>query len=476
MKKIIRNAIFIIIFIMCVCGVSYVLQDKSSVNKNKEFFKEKNQFDVLFFGSSHMELFVSPMDLWRDYGFTSYNFGCPEQGLPVTYWVIKNAIDYNKPKMIVVDMHMFNLQGNYSNNEYLHYGLDSFPLTKTKLEAIKEMTNSKEEFLEMIFKIGKYHGNWKNLSESSFRDLDYYMMGNMSYGYYHTMKVTPFEQYPLIDDIAEINEESYIYTKKIIDLCKNEGIELLFVSTPFLCDSNLQMNIHAAEKIAAENDIPYINFVDMNSVIDMQIDMYDMGHVNQSGMHKVTDYIGSYITKNYDVVSHSDDVHYSRWNGLYDNYKQLKYESILREDDLDVTLETLHDENITTYVFIGKNVNLDLNDAEIVLIQNVFRDNIVADKNSSEKFQEQFPLLKLETSIYSQGYLVYNEDGLTEIAGDEAKDAFNAIVLEHEISDDMLAIAVFDKDTHMLKLLRAYTDDKKESDDLFVDIDRIYLR
>lgn len=468
---------------MCVCGVSYVLQDKSSVNKNKEFFKEKNQFDVLFFGSSHMELFVSPMDLWRDYGITSYNFGSPEQGLPVTYWVMKNAIAYNKPKVIVVDMHMFNLEGKYSGDEYLHFGLDSFPLTNTKMEAIKEMTKSKEEFIEMIFKLGKYHGNWKNISEAFFKNLDYYMMGSMSYGYYRTMNVVPFEQHPLINGVADVSSdsESYIYTKKIIELCKEEGIELLFVSTPFVCDSNLQMNIHAAEKIAEKNNIPYINFVDMNSVIDMRVDMYDEGHVNQSGMHKVTKYIGSYIKDNFNIQGHRKDELYMGWNQKYNEYKCLKYESIWYQDDLYTTLMMLHDEDITSYVYINQHTNTNIVDDEVLenLLQNIGRNNICYNDTEISKSSEMKTLKKVSSDY--DNFMVKNcisksmiDEYVDFDAYEEVRQYIGEYITEEE---NCIYIIVVDTEEDEVKLIkRAYLDgDKYNIDTLQSNISEKYL-
>lgn len=374
-KRIIEAFAFLILLLLSSVYASNRLQDKNCIYKNKDFFAEKNQFDVLFFGSSHMELFVSPMELWKKYGITSYNFGAPEEGLPVTYWVMANAFDINKPKVAVVDMHMFNLKGNYSSDEHVHYALDAFPISKTKIDAINDLSLDFDNKMELFFPIGKYHGRWKSLNKASYENIENYSKGSMSYGYWHTMNITPFEQYPLINKVADISEDSedVLYLKKIIQLCEDEDVELLLVSNPYWCNEDKQSYIHKAEKIAGEYSVPYINFVDMNSVINMQIDMYDEGHVNQSGMHKITDYLGNYLCSCYDFENHDSDELYIEWNKDYEDYKQLKYESIsVMAQSLDVLFECLNDDDINSYIYLGPNANMGIDDNKIgLLLENI---------------------------------------------------------------------------------------------------------
>ena len=108
-KNVIINILFVILLVLAICGTSFVLEDKSIINKNKDFFNQDEDFDVLFFGSSHSELFFNPMILWKQYGIVSYNFGNPEEGIPVSYWLMKNAIEIHKPKIIVFDNFIYEI-------------------------------------------------------------------------------------------------------------------------------------------------------------------------------------------------------------------------------------------------------------------------------------------------------------------------------------------------------------------------------
>ena len=77
MKKIIRSVISLILFaVLLVCSTSAVsdlLRDRVNTSKYDRFYSEKEDFDVLFFGSSRVLDGVAPMQLWKDYGIRSYN-------------------------------------------------------------------------------------------------------------------------------------------------------------------------------------------------------------------------------------------------------------------------------------------------------------------------------------------------------------------------------------------------------------------
>ena len=61
------------------------------------------KYAVLFFGTSHVNNAVFPMELWKDYGITAYNFGGHANAIATSYWVMKNALDYTHPKLVVFD-------------------------------------------------------------------------------------------------------------------------------------------------------------------------------------------------------------------------------------------------------------------------------------------------------------------------------------------------------------------------------------
>ena len=493
LKKIIRIVAFIVILVLAVQVAAYVLKDKSSFNKNKDFFAQKEDFDVLFFGSSHTEIFVNPMDLWKEYGIVSYNLGCPEESVPITYWSMRNAITVHTPKVIVYDVSMFNLAALYTDEEHLHYALDSYPLSQLKIDAVNELLNDRDEKLEMFFILGNYHNRWKELKESAFKPKETFVKGNLSYGFWHTMDVKPLVQHELTQNVADIgaNHKDLVYLQKIVDMCNENDIELLLVANPFMCQEKRQADIHAVEKFAKDNGVPFINFIDMNSVADLKIDCYDDEHVNQSGLHKVTCYLGSYLKGMYNLDDHRDEEAYANWHDDYDSYKQLKLETLWwMVDDLDITLEMLHDTDYKSYIFVGKNASVNIDeDMFKTLIQNVGRKNITVGDGNNLKSQELFPLELIDDSLHNENYLaICKPDGshdfdISEVIGDEALTTINetnkigVFIKEYggEISSNDIVIVVVENDSNEVKLVRQYDSSGESHEDLYSDVEKVYF-
>jgi len=109
MGKIIRVVTFLIILFLCFQVVNNITKRKDSYVKTADFFSQEENFDVLFFGSSHMTNGIFPMELWKNYGIISYNLGNHSEKIKVTYNNILLALEYTNPKLIVLDTHRLTL-------------------------------------------------------------------------------------------------------------------------------------------------------------------------------------------------------------------------------------------------------------------------------------------------------------------------------------------------------------------------------
>lgn len=480
-EKIIKIIVINILFVICLAAsvwlASYVLEDKSSIKKNHDFFNQKEDFDVLFFGSSHSELFVNPMILWKDYGIVSYNFGNPEEGIPVTYWGIRNAIGIHKPKVIVFDVSMVNRGENYSDEEHLHYALDSYPTSREKINAANDLLTDKNEKLELFFKIGNYHSRWKDIKIVN----DPFVKGSLSYGEYHTMKVQPFEQYPITNQVSEIDDDSrdLAYIMKIIELCKDNDIELVLAANPFQCSEARQADINRVEQIANQSNVPFLNFIKMDNVIDYDIDLYDCEHVNQSGLNKMCDYWGSYLVNKCGISDHRGDARYYRWIEDYEKFKQLKYESIWwMVDDIEVLLQSLHDNDIRSYVFIGRESNLQIEDEHLKrLVQNIGRDNITVESDRGIKSRDLWPLELLNSTykVDDYGLLVSEGKVVDEEYGDDARKRMMSLYDEIEIGPSDVVVTIIDNETNELKMIRKYSGKTDEYENIYLNIPKVYF-
>lgn len=363
-KEKVKFTSFFIFFLVVIYSVTVFFQPKEALYKYRDFFyKKTEEYDVLFFGSSHTENFFNPMVLWKKYGITSYNFGNSEEPISVTYWTIRNAIHIKKPKVIVVDLFMYNreLENRDCFNEKVHYSLDFFPVTRKKISAIYDLSNNKEEFLDKIFTLSTYHSRWKNLNDDRMA-IDYFVNGFLSYGHPVTMGVESFEANEITDKKSnEINQEDVDYINRIIKLCNEESISLIFTSTPYVCSLSEQMDINYLSEMIGESGVQFVNYNKMNDVIDYEVDLYNIGHVNAVGAKKVTELIGKKLSEKYlDNISH-DESTINCWNEKYNKYIKLKMESVWASDDLDSTLMLLNDEDLNSYLYIQSDISIKSN-------------------------------------------------------------------------------------------------------------------
>ena len=475
---IVKIVVFLCILSIIIYCTGMVFREKTNIHKNRDFFLQKEDFDVLFFGSSHMEIYVNPMDLWEDFGIVSYNFGNPEESIETSYWLMKNAISVHKPKVIVFDVAMFNLCENNTNKDHLHYALDSFPISRYKLEAINEALQDSNEKIEMFFTLGSYHSRWKELDEGDFTNLEHYVKGNMSYGYWHTTKVTPTEQYPLVNGERENSEKDQEALYKIISMCKQEGIELLFVANPYCSQDYKQQSIHSVQAIAEKENVDFINFIDEDFVTDYKVDYYDDDHVNQSGMHKVTYCLGDYISKKYDVRDYRNDSRYDSWMKDYENYKQLKLEALGQmADDINTFLELLHDSDYETTVFIGKDFEYAV-DNELVndLLQNIGRENLIIKDKDEFKSSDIYPLNMLENCVGNDNYIFTVCSGRVEKEQsglDAVKNINDVCEGKAMISTDEMVVCVSEVGNRVPRIVRKYSSDGISHEDLVYNIENI---
>ena len=140
MRQLLKRVLSCVMVFLLLIGVlgtsSDIMQRKDSDYKYKPFFDHAKDMDALFIGTSHVLNGVFPMELWNDYGITSYNFGGHGNEIATTYWVLMNALDYVTPKVVVVDcFKLISAKKSHSQFEYLHVSLDAFPLSWTKVKT-----------------------------------------------------------------------------------------------------------------------------------------------------------------------------------------------------------------------------------------------------------------------------------------------------------------------------------------------------
>ena len=431
---VLESCVFVALACVMLAGATRMLERKASRNQFGPFLDNPQQYDVIFLGDSHFVNSMFPMELWEDYGIAGYNLACYGNTMPVNYWAMMNALDYASPKVVVVAVNGvqrdFKVTGSSSD---LHTALDFYPLSLTKAKAIEDLMDDPDaqdddgnRYVDMkweyYFTLGKYHSRWNEISMS-----DFVGNPNVQKGALMMLGVAPAQEYDIIeaDRYGEETGVGYSYLRRIIEECRAREIEVLLVHLPYQATEEAQMSANTVGGIAEEYDVNYIDFVQMDSVVDYATDCFDQhAHLNPSGGWKVTDFLGQYLHERYALADHRNEPAYASWHRASEAYRESVRDLIRSQNDLANLLVMLHGDSVSGAVAIGEGADFYWDERLITLLHNAQREHVYDADAYSMWSNSMYPLDGLEDAIASdEAYflLLDRESGVrSEYVGTEA--------------------------------------------------------
>lgn len=331
-----RALIFFMIGILLFLFLSPLFVPKTG-NSKKGFYRAiiqgfydepENSLDAVFIGESSIYKSISPIEMWEEHGFASYDFASPGQKIWDSYYCMKEALKYQKPKVIILNADQA-FDAKPLSKFFKSHLYDNMPLSMNKIEAVMDpvQKNTTEEMASYLFPIFKYHSRWSELDEEDFE------MANENYhyakkGYVLIKKKKAYKgdnnYLQKEDKTNKITPESEKYLLKIKELCQENGIPLLLLEMPApkVWNKTKQQEM---TKWAVKNNVA---FLDLNKVvnemgIDWKTDTSDKGiHMNIYGAKKVTKYVGNYLKENYSLPDHRNDPNYRHWKQDQEEYEK----------------------------------------------------------------------------------------------------------------------------------------------------------
>lgn len=359
-KRVVSVALLLALVLSGVAFWSNALRMNDGYYKNTPFIWDDRQYDVLFFGTSHVVNSVFPMQLWRDYGITSYNLAIHGGSIASSYWMLEMALDYQKPKVAVMDVLLTKSDYMQTDLPMAHAAMDPFPLSMTKLRAIWDIYNSPKDRAELLFPLDVFHNRWKDLDTEMLKRGFGETKVSPEKGGESRIRVYPLEEPLVVDasDAADQWTEGLRYLEKWIRLCQQEGIVPVITYLPYrgAGDAEEQRYSNAAIRLAQSLGAETID-LQHSDLIDDDTDWYDDGgHTNPLGAKKITGALGEYLTAAHDLPDRRDN---EDWAADYEAYYAYQADHLQKTEDLWSLLALLSVEDFTATVEIAPGYDMD---------------------------------------------------------------------------------------------------------------------
>ncbi len=274
--------------------------DNRSYEAYRVYDEPENTIDVIMLGHSGIYRGVSPMEMFKEYGFTSYACSRATQLPWESYEFLKSVLEKQSPKLVLFE------------TDQLFYD-----------KGTNAEENYKQNRIDSIIPIIKNHASWKDwLPGKNYRERSY------TKGYKFIKNVKPYtgnKQLTETEKAYKIKKDHLKSLNKIYKLCKEKNIPLFLVEIP----SKILWDYEKYNAVKEYADNRGIKFIDCNQHLeefdfDWKNDTYDAGdHLNYYGARKLSLYVGKYIKEEFSLPDRRDNDKYYFWQE--DLKKYIKY-------------------------------------------------------------------------------------------------------------------------------------------------------
>lgn len=313
-KNVCKVTGFLLILSMILIYINNLLSFKCTdgITQMEYFYDlEKDSVDVLVLGSSHAFTNVSPELLWEEYGFSAYDLCASMQTTWNTYYYLKEALKYQKPQLIVMDVYRLVETFPYTKESKMIKSTYGMRFSREKYEAIYaclENPNVREVMMHML-EFPSYHSRYADLSQGDFKDE--MIVGEEYRGFHPLENVTPMDR-PMLDNITDaavIEPKTLLYFEKILALAEEYNIPLLLINAPYIMSEDDKTVFNGLEAyLCRQNICQNVAYIDYNERydemgLDFSADFADYNHLNINGVTKFNKLLGADISTRYSLCA-----------------------------------------------------------------------------------------------------------------------------------------------------------------------------
>ncbi len=313
--KYIKPIVVIIIFILIFIFLNKLLSPKYMTdlvegNMTYEYYKEDKKHEVIFIGDCEVYANFSPMVLYEEEGITSYVRGNSQQLIWQSYYILKETLKYETPKVVVFNVNSMRYSEPVSE-AYNRLAIDKMKWSKEKIGIIKASMTEEEDFLSYVIPLLRYHSRFDKLTSEDFEYL-FKTKNSMYNGFLINKNVKPVESLPTKRRLStyQFKGNCYEYLDKITALCRENNIKLVLIKAPSVYPYWYDEYEKQIQEYAANNNLDYYNFKEKVEEIgiDYSTDTYDGGlHLNLNGATKLSKYFSKILKEKYELIDYRND-------------------------------------------------------------------------------------------------------------------------------------------------------------------------
>lgn len=272
--------------------------------------EDAGSLDALFIGNSDVYRAVSPVDIYAETGITSAVAGQPGKKMSQAAADMKDILRYQDPKVVILETDCMFI----GKAEAQPVGGDSGAGVTGESRVKKALRELGKDFVSKtrrIFDEGdgaliaainykapliKYHDRWRDLSLSSFTDINRkYRFSNK--GMVYSDEERPYEGGDYMKDPgsapAEMEESVIRSFERIVSLCEKNGSRLVLLTVPSANSWNYSKH-NAVQALARKHGLAYYDYNEAYPEgFDWKTCTTDRGnHLNYRGALAVTSDFG----------------------------------------------------------------------------------------------------------------------------------------------------------------------------------------
>lgn len=303
----------------------------------------ENSIDVLALGSSHIQYAFNPAIFSAETGCYSLVFGSVCQPFAESYYLLQEVLKTQHPEVVIVDVFTLLPQSQVCYADGTYYIAMDMMEGNNRIEAANGIPDTVNEDTKLGYTYDLYmnHGNWKDMDlsdmESIIRngqpsdslpwDLGYVAQEPELFRY------TPLEvlepQY-----VAPLSDREKMWIDKMMDLCEEEDIHLIFVKTPYIENQDDANKLAGIWQYLDSKHAEYIDFLQKAADLEWFLDMDgDTWHNNTWGAEIITKELARVISEKNYVTKHHDS---TEMQMIYDTAIDKAAQYLMNENNINI--------------------------------------------------------------------------------------------------------------------------------------------